>query len=297
MSESIYETLTRKAHLAVEAMRLEEAQQLYEQALAEAREKGNEVLVDRAYCNVTSVRIAQGSWDGATVPLREILMRNSDPVNCRLAAYNIALIYEHRREPKKGMFYARIAQAQAEHCPSMEPSWAFAHHNQVGNFLVADSHFQAALEKYRAAIAADPKASTVRRAFVWQNMGYCLLVLGKHREGFEHLFRSLRVFRREKVERQIMQTHLDLCFGYLEIDRYDRAGRHGRVAFELARELDERECLKKALYLLGEAENLIGRPDRARDYFDQLQRYFPDAPFVSDFLLAFDVRKMINLRA
>lgn len=297
MNENVYDRVHRQARRAFDLAQLDEAEQLCEKALEVARQTGDEVLVDRAFCNVMAVRIAQGRWEGAMSPLREILMRNSDPVNCRLAAFNIALIYEHRKEPKKGMFYARIAQSKAQYCPEAEPAWSASHHNQIGNFLVADSHFEEALEEYQAAIQADPEASIVRQAHVWQNMGYCLLIIGEHRAGFEHLFRSLRVFRRERAQRQIMQTHLDLCFGYLEIERPERALQHGRVAYELAQESEDRECLKKTLYLLGEAESLTGRPELAREYFDKLQEYFPDAPFVSDFLLAFDVRKMINLRA
>lgn len=297
MRQTPYDQFRRQARRAVDSMRLEEAERLFEQALKWARQHGDEVLVDRAFCNLASVRITQGRWEGTMSPLREILMRNSDPVNCRLAAYNIALIYEHRKEPKKGMFYARIAQAQSEHCSEVDSSWPASQHNQMGNFLVADSHFEEALEQYQMALEADPEASIIRRAFVWQNMGYCWLVLGEHQKGFEYLFRSLRIFRRERVRRQTMQTHLDLCFGYLEIERPDRARQHGQAAFELAQELEDRECLKNTLYLLGEAESLTGHPARAREYFDQLQEYFPDAPFVSDFLLAFDVRKMINLRA
>lgn len=297
MSKKIYDHLRSRARRALDAARFGEAEQLLEKAHQWAKQHGDEVLVDRAYCNLISARIAQGRWEGTMPALREILMRNTDPTNCRLAAYNIALIYEHRKEPKKGIFYARIAQSHAEHCSDMEATWPAAQHNQMGNFLVADSHFETALNEYRAALKADPEASAVRRAFVWQNMGYCYLVLGNHREGFEHLFRSLRVFRRQNVHRPIMQTHLDLCFGYLEVERPDRARQHGQAAFELAETLEDRECLKNSLYLLGEAETLNGRPDRARTYFDQLQEYFPDTPFVSDFLLAFDIRKMINLRA
>lgn len=296
-SMSVYRELHRQGREAVAAARWQKALPLFEKAWEWAREHGDRTLVDRAFCNRASVLISLGHGEEVIATLREILMRNADQVNARLAAYNISRIYEHRKEPKKGLFYARIAHVHAQKIEDVERSWIASDHNQMGNFLVADSRFEEAIAEYRKALAADPEATAIRRAFVEQNMGYCYLVLGSHRMGFELLFRSLRTFRHHGVRHQRMHTHLDVCFGYLEIGRYERARQHGLAALELAREFEDADCLKKALYLLGEAENLLGYADNAKGYFDQLQEYFPDTPFVSDFLLAIDVRKMINLRA
>jgi hypothetical protein len=66
----------------------------------------------------------------------------------------------------------------------------------------------------------------------------------------------------------------------------------------LAEEFADEEALKNTLYLLGEAVNLTGDAARARALFSRLQRdYFPRNGFIPDFLLAVDVRKLVNLRA
>ena len=66
----------------------------------------------------------------------------------------------------------------------------------------------------------------------------------------------------------------------------------------LAEELEDLDARKNALYLLGEAASLEGDIETARHCFGELQqRFYPDKPFVSEFLLSVDVRKVVNLRA
>jgi Tfp pilus assembly protein PilF len=89
---------------------------------------------------------------------------------------------------------------------------------------------------------------------------------------------------------------LDLCFAHLELRRFADAWRHGHRALALGPTAGG-DTEKNALYLLGEVANLAGDDQRAQDYFSRLQRFYPDAPFLTDFLLAIDVRKVINLKA
>ncbi|MEM7350439.1 MAG: hypothetical protein AAF657_06510, partial [Acidobacteriota bacterium] len=56
--------------------------------------------------------------------------------------------------------------------------------------------------------------------------------------------------------------------------------------------------VKNALYLLGESEKLSGNEFQAHRHFTRLQReFYPDDPVIPDFLMATDVRKLINLMA
>ena len=58
------------------------------------------------------------------------------------------------------------------------------------------------------------------------------------------------------------------------------------------------DSIKNALYLLGEAATLAGHQETARTYFARLQReFYPEAAYLPGFLLAVDVRKLINLHA
>ena len=94
-----------------------------------------------------------------------------------------------------------------------------------------------------------------------------------------------------------MFAHLDLAFGHLEVGRYPIAQRHAARALGLAERYGNADVLKNALYLSGEAANVNSDIAAAQKHFERLQCYFLNTPFVTDFLLAIDVRKMINLRA
>jgi len=295
---ALYEETRDRGFEELRAGHLAEARERLDAALAVARRVGDPVLEDRAYLNRCGVDISLDSAGTGIGQLRKLLMRSQDVVNCRLAAYNIARIYELRKEYKKGLFYARIARERGRQLEAAEPEWVASDHNQIGNFLVADSRFAEAVDEYRTALAAHPEAPAVRRAMIHGNLGYCYLVLGDHRRGFELLFGSLRTFRRAEATAQLAVTHLDLAFGYLEIERYRHARRHASAALGLLERGDGTEdTLKNALYLLGEACHLAGDEASARSHFERLQATYGDTPYLADFLLAIDVRKMINLRA
>ncbi len=69
-------------------------------------------------------------------------------------------------------------------------------------------------------------------------------------------------------------------------------------ALRLAEETGQVDSVKNALYLLGEAANLVGEEGEALGYFTRLQKdYFPGATYLPGFLLAVDVRKLIKLHA
>jgi len=292
---SVFERLRREARQATDGGRLEAALALYDQSLLLARRIGDADLVDLAFCNRCALLISLERADGLLRDLREILSRSANRANRLLAAYNLARIYEHRRDPRKGLLYTRIVLDESQRAP--DPYWLAASHNQMANFLVLESRFEEAAEQYGRALAADPQASEQRRATVWRNLGYCHLILGEHGEGFTLIHRALRELRRGELYKERMGGHLDLCYGHLEVGRYGHARRHGLRALDLAERCGDANGLKNALYLLGEAENLRGDEEAARRCFDRLQRLFPDTPFLTDFLLAIDIRQMINLRA
>jgi len=69
-------------------------------------------------------------------------------------------------------------------------------------------------------------------------------------------------------------------------------------ALRMAEATGQVDAVKNALYLLGEAANLSGDGSLAREHFTRLQQeFFPDATYLPGFLLAVDVRKLINLHA
>ncbi|MEM7480764.1 MAG: hypothetical protein AAF481_06295 [Acidobacteriota bacterium] len=296
-SRSRYEILRRQASAAADLGHLDEALDLCDKSWQEAKALGEPELVDRAFCNRSAVLIALNRGSEVLRDLRELLSSTSNTVNRRFAAYHIARIYEVRKDRKKALLYARISRGELSKLESPEPEWRASSHNLMGNLLIAESRFEEAAMEYENALAVQAEAPELRRAMIWGNLGYSYIALERHFAGFDLLYRSLRVFRRSQAERPLMIAHLDLCFAHLEVSRYRHAWRHGQRSLELAQSLGELDTLKNCLYLLGEAANLLGNHDEARACFDRLQSYFPDVPFLTEFLFAIDVRKMINLRA
>lgn len=291
-----YEQLRQRADLAKERGELDSALEWYTRAWEVARETGDRELTDRALCNRCMPAIELGEWDAPARELREVLLRSSEAEIRLMASYHLARGYELRKEYRKALFYARTAR---QHTQTVnQPLWSAASLNQLGNLLLAESQTDAALAAYHEALATMPSGNEVWRARVLDNLGYCRVLQGRIREGFSLLLASLRTLRRLGARRFEISTRLDLCFAYLEAGRYRRATVHGEAALALSEELGDGESLKNALYLLGEAVNLAGDSARARALFTRLQRdYFPRSGFIPDFLLAVDVRKMVNLRA
>ncbi len=296
-ASAVYEREWQLAVAANEAGRLEDARRHLAAALAAAKQEGDEDLVDRAYCNQAALNMALGDLAEDPVPrLCAILMRNRSPINGFLAANNIARACELRRDYTKGLFYARIARERADALG--RPEWIATANNQIGNLLLAESYFEEAANNYRQALGSTPDAGVARQLVYEANLGYCELVLGRYRSGLDLLYRCLRTARRRQWARLEMIARIDLCYGHLELGRFDTAERHGRRGLELAEKIGEIDWVKNALYLLGEVAVLAGADARAYAWFHELQRrFYPAQSHLPDLLLSIDIRKLVNLRA
>lgn len=297
LSEERYENLRTSGIAAAEQGSYEAAERSLSAALEVARETGDQWLIDVAFCNWAGVKVALREFDGLLASMREILLRSADPGNCRLAGYHISRIYELQGEYRKGLFYARVARDRTAQVEDPDPAWIASDHNQIANFLVANSEFAQALREYQLALEAQPKEQGSRVATLLQNLGYCHLMLGRPREAFPLLFKSLRTFIRLGANSLRAVNHLDLAYTYLEVDRPRSAIRHAERALALAHHHDDQTHVKNALYLLGEAFHLNGDDAEARRQFERLSDCYEGLPFIADFLLTVDVRRMINLRA
>ncbi len=292
-----YEILRERGLKSLNRGDLDVARRTFEEALERAREEGDERLIDRAFCNLAALEIETGTVaDGDLIRLREILMRNTDLENCWLAAHNLANAHDIRKASKKGLFYARISLDRAIVLGRQD--WQAVSHNSIGNILIADSFFDEALAEYEKALELMPPSRKLERALILDNIGYCRTVEGRHAEGFRHLYQSLRTLRSLGAKGFERYPRIDLCFAMLEIGRYKAAYRHGIIALRIAESVGDNDISKNALYLLGEAANLARDTRGAREHFRTLQeRFFPSDKYLPDFLLAIDVRKLINLKA
>ncbi len=296
MSSGTFEELRSRGEEAIRTGQLDEAEDLYERALVCARENGEPWQVDLGLCNRAAVTIELGRGEGELPRLREILVRNANPQNCRLAAYNISRYYELTKNYKKSLFYARIALERAEALGRQD--WVASTHNRIGNVLLAESFVDEACRRYETALALMPEGQSVWRANILGNLGYCRILQRRHAEGYTLLYRSLRMLRRSQAERYLVPTLLDLCFAHLETDRLRYALHWGCLALQLAEQTQQSDAVKNALYLLGETAHLRGDTEGSRDYFTRLQRdFFPDEVYLPGFLMTVDIRKLINLHA
>lgn len=296
MSGRAFEELRDLGEEAVQAGHLVEAEALFEQALAWAHEHGEPWQIDLGICNRAAPRIWLGRGESEIACLREILMRNSNPHNCRLAAYNIARHYELTKTYKKSLFYARIALERSEVLERRD--WIASAQNTIGNVLLAESFVDEACQRYETALALMPEDHGVWRAGILDNLGYCRILQRRYSEGYKLLFESLRILRRCGAERYLVPPLLDLSFAHIETGRYEHARRRAAAALAIAERTNQDDGVKNALYLLGEAAHLSGDQDEAQDHFARLQEeFFPGASYLQRFLMTVDIRKMINLHA
>ncbi len=291
-----FEQLRDLGWRAVEHGQLPEALRFCDRAVALARREEDRDLLDLAFCNRSAVVIALGRQQEVVPELREILVRSGATKNSFLAAYNLGRAYELDKSFQKGLFYGRIAQDHAQALGRSE--WRASSSNLIANCLLAESYFAEAAAEYQRALARLPEVPSVRRALVLSNYGYCQMMMGHLRGGFELSFRALRWFRRFAAKGYEAWPHLDLCYAYLEKGRLDRALQHGKRALMLAEKTDDPTPTKNALYLLGEVEKASGDHEAAQGYFSRLQRaFYPESPRLAKWMAAVNIRQAINLRA
>lgn len=299
IGHSEFESLRQQSHQAARAGHLEEALALLDGAHDWVAAQEEPRLLDLWVCDraVVAIELDHGAKGAKEIPrLREILLRNADPANCRVAAYSIARYYELSRDYKKALFYARIARDRSEILGRRD--WLASSHNLIGNTLLAESFVDQAQEEYEKALEFMPDEPSPARASILDNLGYCRVLQGRYPEGYACLYQSLRILRQFRPSRYEISTRLDLCFTHLETGRFRHAERHGLAALELAESIHEPDSIKNALYLLGEAAHLSGDADGARRYFARLQTsFYPGESYLPNFLLAVDVRKLVNLHA
>jgi len=291
-----FEELRSRGLEAAEQGRFAEAEAICRRVLVLAEDLGDQHHVDLATCNLAAVAIHQGDGEAELPRLREILVRGTDTGNCRLAAYNISVHYLYAKNYKKSAFYARIALDRAR--LGGRPEGLATCHNQLGLALISESLTEEASREFQSAVELFAGEATLRRAQALGNLGYCRVLQGRFQEGYSLLYASLRTLRRLRIEPSQAITLLDLAFAHLETGRHAKALRCAALGLRIAERTGQSEYVKNGLYLLGEAANLTGDLDEARRQFARLQEeFYPDASYLPGFLLAVDIRKLINLRA
>lgn len=298
-----FEDLYQRARQAVDRGKLRKALELCDEALRWAEEYGERDDVDRASCGRLAVLLHTGQGEMASRSLRMILMRSSNALNQFIAAYNISKYYEQLEDFSKSRFYADLALDHANRIGTDDPKAAFHRANSyshLGNLAIRESRFSEALDHYERAAGLFDEDEVYRRLAILASMGFCHLAREHFSEGFKQLFTVRRAYHRLRLGPSIATARLRLafCFGYVEIEKFHQAVLHGKAAVRIGEECGDRDVVKKALYLLGEAEKLRGDEMKAFTYFANLQEdFYPNNPNLPEILLYNDTNRLVNVWA
>jgi tetratricopeptide (TPR) repeat protein len=284
------ETLRQAALAKVRNEEYDAALALYDQAFAQASDEESRELIT---INKADALIAMERGGPEVTQLPAILMRRRNHHHTFLAAY--ALMYKHRlqNDPQRGIFYGQVALDAA--IAAAEPMWKLGALNDLGIVYEIDSQFAKAIDCFEQALAyvdsvSNPDDAKFGRAAIVQNLGYNKLLVGEIDEGLRMLNSILGQLDGPST---IADANLDLCYGYLELEDYERARHHGETG--LAHAVEARQ-IRNAHYLLGEVAYKSGDVETAEYHFEELARYYPQFRNLKSLLFAIDLRSMVNFR-
>jgi tetratricopeptide (TPR) repeat protein len=273
------------------------AAQAFEKAGEVARRLGDERLTCRALCNLSTARLSMGLIQEAEKGLREILLQTSDPNSIFVASSNLASALRRQGKLQKALFYAKRAMRACDELGNV--MWKATCRNLVGNIYMNMSYLDDAMTEYRAALSIGREAglgTAYPFDYIRENLGYCLLLKKKHRQGIAIILEALEAARANGNTRCVVECHQDLSFAYMQVKELKRAEEYGLKALETATEKDYLDIIKNCYYLLGEIYLLMGDDAKSDAYFDRLQALYPHLAVLKDFLRTFDVSSIINLK-
>lgn len=288
---STAEELRQAALAKVRTGALEEALDLYDEARLQAADEETRELIT---INKADALIALDRTGPEVTALPAILMRRRTPRNAFLAAY--ALLFKHRSsgETKRAMFYGQIAHEIA--VETNQVFWKIATLNELGVAYEIDSQFEQAVECFEDAIATiaeldDPTEHELSYGLALENLGAAKLQMRRTPEGIECIRKAMPSLQSNAA---IAEAHIDLCYGYIDLEDYKAARRHGETGLEMS--TDARQT-RNAHYLLGEACYKAGDIEAAEHHFDELARFYPQFRNLKSLLFGIDLRSMLNLKS
>lgn len=279
---------------AIEAGNFQEAEKCFRESLNIAIKLGSSELKDLSICNLCASLIEQHRWMEPEVSeLRFIYMRTKDKKTSRLATYHLARAKELEGDFHKALFYANISLNLSFELKKEE--YISSSLNQVGNILTCQSYFTEAEENYNKAL--NYKQEPLLYSLILDNLGYVQIVQGKVKEGISSCKKALKMLEDLDVEESyLIYPYMDLCLGYLEDSKPDLSLKYGKLALEIAEKQRVEKRVKNILLLLGEASALAGELNLAQSYYGELATYYPSIKIACDFLMAFELRKVVNFR-
>ncbi|HEX3071482.1 MAG TPA: tetratricopeptide repeat protein [Thermoanaerobaculia bacterium] len=284
------EELRQEALAKVRSERLDEAIALYDEALGLASDEEVRELITINKAE-TLIAVQRGGPEVQALPM--ILMRRRNARHTFLTAY--ALMYKHSllNETKRAIFYGQIALDAAN--DANQSIWKLRALNEFGLVYQTDSQFSKAMECFEQALAcveqvSDGTDTSFSRVAIIGNLGYTKLISGDTKEGLRLLHSVIDEIPSPQLK---SDTYVDLCYGYLDLQQYEKARLYGEISLDLACEPRQ---VRNAHYLLGEAAYKTGDLEAAEYHFEELARFYPQFRNMKSLLFAIDLRSMINLK-
>ena len=264
----------------------------YDRALAvcESDETRELIVIRKAEALIACER--EGSEVSA---LPTIVMRRRSPRHVYLAANTLQRRYCEVSDRTKAIFYGEFARDAAAELD--DPFARASVLNNLGITLVADSKFAPAIEALEEGLAAMALLVEGRsdhrslEAALRGNLGGAKVLCGQYLEGVALLEAAL-----EQLDDDygIVEASLDLCFGHLELGRFEIAEFYGRAALDSA--VVPRQ-VRNANHLMGELCVRTGRYDESDAYFDVVAGFYPEFRNVKQLLTAVDLSSVVNWKA
>jgi tetratricopeptide (TPR) repeat protein len=236
-----------------------------------------------------------GEREGAEVAaLPGIVMRRRSPRHVYMASAVLMRRFVEADDRRKAIFYGEIARTASNELG--EPMARATILNYLGITLNADSQFATAITVLEEALDAvaqlegRDEAHTLR-AVILANLGYARILTNGVKEGVRILEQVLPDMDEQYL---VAEVCLDLCFGYLELERYDIAEMYGRRGLELA---TMNRQVRNANHLLGEICLRTDRYDESDAHFDVVASFYPDFKNVKQLLVAVDLCSVVNWKA
>ena len=292
---ALYTGIQHACRQAVHRGELSRARELARRAMIVARASDKMDLLHRATVNRSMVLLELGEIADAEKGLREVVLgSDNDRTICR-AAFYLASTLRRQRRMSRALFFAHQAADKAE--ALQDPFWHARCRNLLGNIHLNQNDLEAALREYRRALAiwqGLPGDHRFAQAIVLDNIGYGLMLNKEMDEGVATIRQALRLAREIADRRTEAECRQDLAHAYLLAEELDGARENAVAALRIAEQAGYRDVIQNCCYILGELAAMEGNLEEREAYFSRLQAFFPNFPYLREFLRMFDVSSILT---
>src|SRR5262249_49741391 len=142
-----YADLTAEGTLQVQRGDFRQAAEQFEAALGIARELGDQHLIHRATCNLSTARLSLGQIQEAEKGLRKLCLMRPDTHIIFTASSNRASSWRRQGRLQKALLYAKGALRACESIDNY--AWKSPCHNLIANIYMNMSYLDDAMAEYR----------------------------------------------------------------------------------------------------------------------------------------------------